>query len=115
MPSIDLLINSRIRAILARHWVDAEKLQFRTTAGTVRFHGVLARQGAVATCDIDSTLVEVLINEIRRIEGVQKVYFTGVEIERRDHKVGVNEEGEIDSHQGMGKRTMEARRKRLKI
>jgi hypothetical protein len=97
MPTNDLQINSKIRAIFARHWVDAEKLQFRTTAGTVRFHGVLARQGSFTVCDADTTLLEVLINEIRRISGVQKVYFTGVEVEHnQSRRVAVEDDG-IDS------------------
>ena len=107
MPTIDLQINSKIRAILARHWVDAEKLQFRTTGGTVRFHGVLARQGSFAGCEVDATLVEVLISEIRRISGVQKVYFTGVEIERRNLRIGETEDGDIGSFEGTRKCKLE--------
>ena len=107
MPTTDLQINSRIRAILARHWVDAEKLQFRTTGGTVRFHGVLARQGSFAGCEVDTTLVEVLISEIRRTPGVQKVYFTGVEVERRNARIGHAGDVELDSFEGTRKRKLE--------
>ena len=84
MPAIDLQISSQVRAILARHWIDAERLHFRTTGGTVRFHGVLARKGSFVACDLGMSLMEVLIHEIRRVPGVQKVYFTGVEIEHLD-------------------------------
>jgi len=84
MPAIDLQISSQVRAILARHWIDAERLHFRTTGGTVRFHGVLARQGSFMARDVGMSLLEVLIHEIRRVPGVQKVYFTGVEVEQRD-------------------------------
>lgn len=109
MPTIDLQINSKIRAVLARHWVDAEKLQFRTAAGTVRFHGVLARQGSYAACDVETSLVEVLINEIRRISGVQKVYFTGVEVEQRNARIDATlDGGGIDSYEGGRRRKPES-------
>jgi hypothetical protein len=91
MPTIDLQITAKIRAILARHWIDPEKLHFRTSGGTVRFNGVLARQGAYAVCNVDGTFVEVLVDEIRRTPGVEKVYFTGVEIERRRRVVGATD------------------------
>jgi hypothetical protein len=97
MPTMDLQINAKIRAILARHWIDSEKLHFRTTGGTVRFHGVLARQGSFKVCEVDTTLLEVLIYEIRRTPGVQKVYFTGVELEQRDREIEVIEGGDIHS------------------
>jgi hypothetical protein len=99
MPTIDLQINANIRAILARHWIDAEKLHFRTTGGTVRFHGVLARQGSIAVPDLDTTLVEVLVTEMRRTPGVLKVYFTGVEVERRNRVLCPIESGEIHSYE----------------
>ena len=95
MPTSDLQINSKIREILARHWVDAEKLQFRTAAGTVRFHGLLARQGYGVAGGVNTLLLETLISEMRSIAGVQKVYFTGVEIEQNPN-VGVT--GDHQSH-----------------
>ena len=107
MPTTDLQINSKIRAILARHWVDAERLQFRTTAGTVRFHGVIARQGFFTFSDVDTSLVEILINEIQRISGVQKVYFTGVEFEKHTSRIDAPEDREIDWHGGARKRKPE--------
>jgi len=93
--SNDLDINSKIRAILTRHWIDADRLRFRTTAGTVRFHGTLARQGSLMVCDVEATLIEVLINEIRHVPGVQKVYFTGVELERRTCKIEALDGAEV--------------------
>ena len=109
MSTTDLHINSKIRAVLARHWVDAEKLQFLTAAGTVRFHGVLARQGCAAVCDVETSLMEVLIGEIRRISGVRKVYFTGVTIEQqRDLGIGAPEAPEVDSFKGTRQRKPES-------
>jgi len=105
---MDLQINSKIRAILARHWIDSEKLHFRTTGGTVRFHGVLARQGSFTVCEVDTTLLEVLINEIRRTPGVQKVYFTGVELERRGRMIEAIEGGDIHSPEGTRHREPQA-------
>jgi hypothetical protein len=100
MPIIDLQINAKIRAILARHWIDAERLHFRISSGTVRFHGVLARIGSFAVCDVDTTFVETLVDEIRRAPGVQKVYFTGVEIERRKRVLTGIEGGEVLAREG---------------
>ena len=95
MPINDLDINAKIRAILARHWIDADKLRFRTTGGTVRFHGTLARQGSLMVCDVEATLIEVLINEIRHVPGVQKVYFTGVDLEQRTRRIDALDGAEI--------------------
>jgi hypothetical protein len=95
MPTIDLQISAKIRAVLARHWIDTEKLRFGAAAGVVRFSGVLARQGAHSVCDVDATFVEMLVDEIRRIQGVEKVYFTGVEIERRRRMMGATEGNEV--------------------
>jgi len=99
MPATDLLISAKIRAILASHWIDAEKLQFRTASGTVRFYGVLARQGSFGLCDVGTAFVEVLLAEIQRTPGVQKVYFTGVEIEHHK-RLGITEDDEILSCEG---------------
>ena len=98
MPTTDLQISASIRALLASHWIDTEKLHFRTTAGTVRFYGVLARQGSFAVCALSKTFFEALADEIQRTPGVQKVYFTGVEIER--HKRTSATEGEDETLAG---------------
>ena len=114
MPAIDLLINSNIRAILARHWIDTEKLHFRTTGGTVRFHGVLARQGSLKAPEVNGTVLEAVMHEIRRIPGVQKVYFTGVEIEHRSHRVATVEDEEIHVYEVTFRRKPEAKEIALK-
>jgi hypothetical protein len=92
MPTSDLQISAKIRAILASHWIDAERLQFRTTRGTVRFYGVLARQGTFGLCEMGTSFVEILVDEIQSTPGVEKVYFTGVEIERHKRSTENGEE-----------------------
>ena len=107
MPTNDLQIDSRIRAILAGHWIDTQKLHFWTNGGTVRFSGVIVRHASCPACDVDMTVVEVLMNEIRRTPGVRRVYFTGVKVEKRKRSIRPIEAGTIHSYEGARKRIPE--------
>jgi len=82
--SNDTRINEQVRRILARFWVDASELRSTCTRGTLRFHGTLRRLPAAdRECPLQEPVIEVLTQEIRRLPGVKKVYFTGVQVEER--------------------------------
>ena len=68
----DLKINSNVRAVLCRHWVDLQKLNYASFKGAVRLQGELAYLGTrVVGCDL--ALLEFIEQEIRRIDGVKRV------------------------------------------
>ena len=82
--SEDTRIAEQVRRVLTRFWIDASELRYTCTRGTLRFHGLLRRlPSADRDCPLYEPVIEVLTQEIRRLRGVQKVYFTGVQVEER--------------------------------
>ncbi len=71
----DLKINARVRAVLARHWVDLTRVTFAAVNGTVRLSGVLKR---LSTEEESSYFSEedvlIIEQELRSIPGVRRVY-----------------------------------------
>lgn len=85
----DIQIKTRVRSVLARHWIDLNRLTFDCCRGSVRFHGEIALvegHGGSST----ASLLDTLEAEIKAVPGVKSVYFIGVtfdsdsEGERRD-------------------------------
>lgn len=71
----DFQINSGVRSLLAKHWIDLKKVQLGAFHGTVRLTGELCRLGGECASDHDPRLVDNLDAEIRMIRGVERVYF----------------------------------------
>lgn len=74
----DAHINSRVRGVFARHWIDLQKVQFASSRGAVRISGELCfldseddEDGAECT----RARREILEYEIKRIRGVKRVHF----------------------------------------
>ena len=71
----DFQINSKLRAILARHWIDSQQLRFGSFRGTVRFSGKLAYLGARDEIGAGGSKVEILERAAKALQGVRRVYF----------------------------------------
>jgi hypothetical protein len=70
----DFRINSGVRSVIARNWIDLQKLKFGSFRGTVRITGNLSYLGARTGAACDSGKLEALEAEIRRVPGVGRVY-----------------------------------------
>ena len=70
----DLKINSCVRSVLSRHYVDLQRLSYASFRGTVRLQGELAHLSARSSA-IDLGQIEKIDQEIRRIPGVVRVNF----------------------------------------
>ena len=91
----DTRIAEQVRRILTRFWIDATELRFTSTRGTLRFHGTLRRlPSADRDCPLHEPVIEAITHEIRRLQGVQKVYFTGVTVEERWVQAELIEDGD---------------------
>ena len=75
MPVSDFRINSRVRSVFARHWVDLQKVRFASFRGTVRVSGEISILGSHAAGQIDPAKISVLETEIRQIKEVKQVFF----------------------------------------
>ena len=75
MAASDFRTNSAVRSVLARHWIDLQRIKFGCFRGTVRFGGTLAFLGARTASRIDSSKLETLEREVKRVQGVSRVYF----------------------------------------
>lgn len=71
----DFQINSGVRSLLAKHWIDLKRVQVGAFRGTVRLTGELARLGGESASDHEPRLVDNLDLEIRALRGVERVYF----------------------------------------
>ena len=75
MAASDFQINSRVRSLLARHWIDLKRVQVGSFRGTVRLAGELCRLGGESAGRHEPQLVETLDQEIRAIPDVERVHF----------------------------------------
>ncbi len=83
MGTEDVRITEQVRRVLARHWIDPTDLRWTCTKGTLRFRGTFRRLPSPESPPVGEPLLETVSQEIRRLQGVQKVYFTGVQVEER--------------------------------
>lgn len=74
MPVADFRINSLVKSILVKHWVDLQKIQYDTHRGNVYLRGELSQLKRRNTGEFELSLFEVIESEMRRIRGVRKVY-----------------------------------------
>ncbi len=71
----DFRVNSMVRSILCRHWIDLRALRFGSFRGTVRLVGELHLCESRDPNAFTSSTLDVLETEIRRLPGVSRVYF----------------------------------------
>ena len=75
MSASDFIVNSQIRSVLARHWIDLQKIKFGCFKGTVRLSGELLPLGSRSAKDFETSMMEKLEMDLRRIRGVIRVYY----------------------------------------
>ena len=75
MPVSDFQINARVRAVLAKRWMDTHRLKFGSFKGTVRFSGQLHALGNRSASHLDAAKLEMIESELKRIRGVSRVFF----------------------------------------
>ncbi len=75
MEVSDSRIKSLVRAVFARHWIDLQKVEYRSIRGTVHVRGELCRLSGRASGVRDPSLLEAIEAELKRIPGVSRVYF----------------------------------------
>ena len=80
MAASSFLVNCKVRAILARHWIDLQKIRFHFVRGTLYLKGELRQLGPRGPVPLDGLVLERLEWEIRGIPGVKKVYFLGLKM-----------------------------------
>ncbi len=71
----DTQIRSRLRSIVAKHWIDLQKTNFTCTKGIVRMTGELHHTGGSSSIPVDKTKIENLEHDLSRTKGVQRVHF----------------------------------------
>jgi hypothetical protein len=73
----DTEIRSEVRALLSRHRIDLQRIQFRIASGTVRVSGELAYHGgAGATFQrMPTSALEALEHDLAVTRGVKHTYF----------------------------------------
>lgn len=77
MAGEDMLINTRVRRIFAKYWLDATLVSIMTHRGVVHIAGVLHKIHAIDERDeVNEDLLQVLEQEIKRIKGVKRIIFT---------------------------------------
>ena len=76
-------IHAEIRRVLARHWIDPERLQFGAHRGIVRISGELHYTRSAGRSP-STSIVEVLQAEILRIREVTRVQFDLTDWRRDD-------------------------------
>lgn len=69
MNSKNLKINQAIRRVFVRHWIDLGRLSIRTINGKVHLHGMVERITGFRE-PLTGSIMDSIINEIRRIRGV---------------------------------------------
>ena len=74
MEVSDSRIKSLVKAVFARHWIDLQKIEYRSIRGTVHVRGELCRLSGRASVR-DRSLFEVIESEIKRIPGVKGIHF----------------------------------------
>ncbi len=71
----DTQIRSRLRSIIAKHWIDLQKTSFTCTKGIVRMTGELHHTGGSAAVPVDRSKIESMEADLHRTKGVQRVHF----------------------------------------
>jgi hypothetical protein len=74
MSVSDFKINTKVRAVLVKHWIDTQALKFGSFRGTVRLTGELFVLGDRISKNFDGAKLEAIESEVRRIPGVSRVY-----------------------------------------
>ena len=75
MPASDFRINSMVRSVLARHWIDLQKIVIGSFRGTVRLTGELCHIGNDGVRVPEPRQLDNVEAEIRAIPEVERVYF----------------------------------------
>ena len=75
MEVSDSRIKSLVKAVFARHWIDLQKIEYRSIRGTVHVRGELRQLSGRTSSVRDSSLLEAIETELKRIPGVNQVYF----------------------------------------
>ena len=68
MAASDFRINSLVRSVFARHWIDLQRVRYASFGGAVRVSGELCVLGGQPQAKIDGARVEILEAEIRRLD-----------------------------------------------
>ncbi len=72
----DFRINSLVRSVFARHWIDTAKVSVVTVKGSVFLGGSIHKLPGVASdIEINEALMETIDSEIRRIRNVKRVTY----------------------------------------
>jgi len=80
-------INSRVRGIFARHWIDTSKLSIVSVKGIVYLGGQLRKiAGASSQIKINEDLLDKIDAEIRRLKDVKRVTYRLDDWRRDDGK-----------------------------
>jgi hypothetical protein len=75
MAASDFRINSSVRSLLARRWVDLKKAQVSSFRGTVRVSGEISKLGCEGVAPPDPHFMDHLELEIQALPEVERVYF----------------------------------------
>lgn len=76
MGASDFRINSKVRSVLSRHWIDLSMLGFSSINGTVRLTGTLCRLSSESeTAQLTKQSVAQLESELTTIREIKRVYF----------------------------------------
>jgi hypothetical protein len=75
MSVSDFQINARVRSVLAKHWIDTQRVKFGSFKGTVRFSGQIHPLGDRSATHLDGSKLEIIESELKRIRGVLRVFF----------------------------------------
>ena len=70
--SKDLEVMRQARKVLVRHWIDLGRISLRSTGGTIRVRGTLARLPGYND-ELIAPVVDAMFNEISRIRGVNRI------------------------------------------
>ena len=71
----DLELNCHVRGILARHWIDSNRLSFRARRGHVQLAGEWLVIGEPRDKQRTAGVLQVVESEIRRAQAVRTVTF----------------------------------------
>lgn len=74
MAVSDFQINARVRSVLARHWIDTQRVRIGSFRGTVRLSGELRLICERTGRNFDGMQLELVVSEIRAIRGVARVH-----------------------------------------
>ena len=76
MAAGDFQINSRVRGVFSKHWLDISQLSVVTIKGNVYIGGTVKKLAAVSRhIEINEELMETIDYEIRRIRDVKRIVY----------------------------------------